>query len=89
MKVYIHYRRDLYDAEHDEHNVRDRMIQISYDVFSLHKIAKDINNYMQDDELVINVIFEYNLSFFDDSVSEELIKAFRKDIIGWKKEDNQ
>lgn len=80
MKVYIHYRRDIYDAEHDEHNVRDRMIQISYDVFSLHKIAKDINKYMQDDELVISVIFEYNVPFFDDTISEEIVEAIQEEI---------
>ena len=80
MKVYIHYRRDIYDAEHDEHNVRDRMIQISYDVFSLHKIAKDINKYMQDDELVISVIFEYNVPFFDDTISEEIVEDIQEEI---------
>lgn len=84
MKVYIYYRRDLYDTEHDAHNIRDRMIQISYDVFSLYKIAKDINKYMQDNELVMDVIFEYNLPFFDDSISKE-IEAFRKDITRWKR----
>lgn len=84
MHAYITYRKDLYDAEHDKHTIRDRMIDISYDTFSLYRIQKDIDKYMKDDELVINVVFMYDLPFFDDNVTEEDLCYSRKVILKWR-----
>ena len=83
MHAYITYRRDQYDQEHDKHNIRDRMIDLSYETFSLYRIQKDINKYMEENELVINVVFMYDLPFFDDGVTEEDLNILRKTILNY------